>query len=228
MHIAFSLMVAVAAINLVRSAWARVLWSIYPLVGLLRHRRDCEPLLVRRGVRRDGGLPGRGHRAPARAAAPGRLVVARPGASTKPRPDPDHDTVSVTRGSGGSGWPASRCAHEPGVPGVRARAADRVAADAERDLAHGLRAERRRRRARRRSACSSSPALAFIVGSVMDTLDGRYSRMSGKGTHVRGLPRLDPRPDRGGGRAHGRRLVLRRHRATRSRRRPACSRCSAR
>ena len=28
----------------------------------------------------------------------------------------------------------------------------------------------------------SSPALAFIVGSVMDTLDGRYSRMSGKGT----------------------------------------------
>jgi len=31
MHIAFSLMVAVAAINLVRSAWARILWSIYPL-----------------------------------------------------------------------------------------------------------------------------------------------------------------------------------------------------
>ena len=25
-------------------------------------------------------------------------------------------------------------------------------------------------------------ALAFIVGSIMDTLDGRYSRMSGKGT----------------------------------------------
>ena len=24
--------------------------------------------------------------------------------------------------------------------------------------------------------------LAFIVGSLMDTLDGRYSRMSGKGT----------------------------------------------
>ena len=24
--------------------------------------------------------------------------------------------------------------------------------------------------------------IAFIVGSVMDTLDGRYSRMSGKGT----------------------------------------------
>ena len=31
MHIAFSLMVAVAAMNLVRSAWARILWSVYPL-----------------------------------------------------------------------------------------------------------------------------------------------------------------------------------------------------
>ena len=43
-------------------------------------------------------------------------------------------------------------------------------------------------------------ALAFIVGSIMDTLDGRYSRMSGKGIAVRGLPRFHPRPDRGGGR----------------------------
>lgn len=31
MHIAFSLMVAVSAINLVRSTWARLLWSLYPL-----------------------------------------------------------------------------------------------------------------------------------------------------------------------------------------------------
>ena len=30
--------------------------------------------------------------------------------------------------------------------------------------------------------CSSSAAIAFIVGSICDTLDGRYSRMSGKGT----------------------------------------------
>ena len=30
-----------------------------------------------------------------------------------------------------------------------------------------------------RHSCSG---LAFIVGSIMDTLDGRYSRMSGKGT----------------------------------------------
>ena len=31
-------------------------------------------------------------------------------------------------------------------------------------------------------ATSSSAGVAFILGSVMDTLDGRYSRMSGKGT----------------------------------------------
>jgi hypothetical protein len=32
------------------------------------------------------------------------------------------------------------------------------------------------------SASSSSPGFAFILGSVMDTLDGPLSRMSGKGT----------------------------------------------
>ena len=32
MHVAFSLMISVPAMNLVRSAWARALWSMYPLV----------------------------------------------------------------------------------------------------------------------------------------------------------------------------------------------------
>src|ERR1700724_878414 len=36
--------------------------------------------------------------------------------------------------------------------------------------------------------------IAFIVGSIMDTLDGRYSRMSGKGTPFGGF--LDSTPDR--------------------------------
>src|ERR1700744_2874721 len=37
--------------------------------------------------------------------------------------------------------------------------------------------------------------VAFIVGSIMDTLDGRYSRMSGKGTPFGAFldSRLDPR-----------------------------------
>jgi hypothetical protein len=34
MHIAFALMIAVSAVNLVRSAWARLVWSVYPLTVL--------------------------------------------------------------------------------------------------------------------------------------------------------------------------------------------------
>ncbi len=41
--------------------------------------------------------------------------------------------------------------------------------------------------------------VAFIVGSIMDTLDGRYSRMSGKGTPFGAFLDLDTRPHRGGG-----------------------------
>ena len=46
----------------------------------------------------------------------------------------------------------------------------------------GLRALRGRRRARLAAPTSSSRGIAFIIGSICDTLDGRYSRMSGKGT----------------------------------------------
>ncbi|HEX2129755.1 MAG TPA: CDP-alcohol phosphatidyltransferase family protein [Solirubrobacterales bacterium] len=56
--------------------------------------------------------------------------------------------------------------------------------------------------------------LAFILGSVMDTLDGRYSRMSGKGTLFGAL--LDP-VERGGRRADCGRLLLRRQRRPRPR-----------
>ena len=47
--------------------------------------------------------------------------------------------------------------------------------------------------------------IAFVVGSVCDTLDGRYSRDVGQGHAVRRVPGLDARPDRGGRRAHRRR-----------------------
>ncbi len=51
--------------------------------------------------------------------------------------------------------------------------------------------------------------IAFIVGSIMDTLDGRYSRMSGKGTPFGAF--LDSTLDRieEGDRADGRRRLLR-------------------
>ena len=59
---------------------------------------------------------------------------------------------------------------------------DRVPAHAERHLADRVRPERASPPAWSPSACGCSPGIAFIVGSIMDTLDGRYSRMSGKGT----------------------------------------------
>ena len=58
--------------------------------------------------------------------------------------------------------------------------------------------------------------VAFIVGSVMDTLDGRYSPHVRQGHAVRRLPGLDARPARGGDRADRRRRLLR-HAATTSR-----------
>ena len=46
-------------------------------------------------------------------------------------------------------------------------------------------------------AGGSLGGIAFIVGSVCDTLDGRYSRMSGKGSTLRGVPGLHARSPRG-------------------------------
>ena len=76
MHIAFSLMIAVPAMSLVRSVWARAPVVRLPAARLLRDHGDREPLLVRRrrGSRR--GLPGGGLGASARAPAPARLVLA--------------------------------------------------------------------------------------------------------------------------------------------------------
>ena len=62
---------------------------------------------------------------------------------------------------------------------------------------------------------------AFILGSIMDTLDGRYARASGQGDAVRRVPRSDARPGRGGDRDHGGRVPLRARPGTSSRRRRA-------
>ena len=70
--------------------------------------------------------------------------------------------------------------------------------------------------------------VAFILGSLCDMFDGRYSRMSGKGTPVRRLPRLHARPHRGGrGAGRGRLVVRRAGRRGRGRAR-RCSPSSAR
>ena len=56
MHVAFSLMVAVPAMLIVRSRVVKVLWALYPLLVSVRRDRDRQPLVVRRGR-------GRGRRA---------------------------------------------------------------------------------------------------------------------------------------------------------------------
>ena len=102
----------------------------------------------------------------------------------------------------------------PRVPGADARPADRVAADAERDLAHRLRAVRGGRGAR----------VAGLVlprrARVHRRLGLRHARRPllahvGQGHAVRRLPGLDAGPHRGGGRADRRRVPL-----LRPRRRP--------
>ena len=128
-------------------------------VGRRDHR---QPLDHRRGPRRrDRGDLLRRRRLAARASGPP------PGPSPASRPRATALMVHA---------PARR------APRAGAQPAHRVAPDAERDLADRLRA------ATSSPPCSSGEryfflaGLAFIVGSVCDTLDGRYSRMSGKGT----------------------------------------------
>ncbi len=83
--------------------------------------------------------------------------------------------------------------------------------DPERDLADRVRAVRGRGGADLARAGGSRGGIAFIVGSVCDTLDGRYSRMSGKGVAVRRVPDSTLDRARGGHRpGRGRLPVLRR------------------
>ena len=67
-------------------------------------------------------------------------------------------------------------------PGDGPQPADRIAPDAERHLIDRLYAQSRGRGADLRAGYFFLAGVAFIIGSIMDTLDGRYSRMSGKGT----------------------------------------------
>ena len=96
-----------------------------------------------------------------------------------------------------------------GVPGADAQPPDRVAAHAERDLAHRPRAVRRRRRAR---LGGGVPARRHRVHRRLGLRHARRPLLAdvGQGLAVRRVPGLHARPHRGGHRAHrGRRLLLR-------------------
>ena len=252
MHIAFSLMVAVCAMSLVRSVWARAVWSAYPLLVFFVIVVTANHFWFDAAAGAAVACLAAVSAHQLARAAPGRLVLARgPRAGrdlTRPAPAPESPA--------GRG----RSADLPRAPRLRRPVrcgplASTPMATPGRELRDVRTAEELRAYARGRliesrltpNAISLSGLLlnlaaavlitqrlfflagvAFIVGSVMDTLDGRYSRMSGKGTPVRRLPRLHARPDRGGAGADRRCLVLRRPAATRSPRRPAWSRCWAR
>ena len=178
MHIAFSLMIAVPGDGARREpVRARVVVGV-PAARLLRDRRHRQPLLARRRGRRSGRLRrGRHRRASSPGCGPDHWAWRERPAGRRPSGPPSAcSPVADVAASAGD----SRSAQAWRV--VRAQPADRVAADAERDLDDGPGRQPRRRRADHRGACSSSAGVAFIIGSVMDTLDGRYSRMSGKGT----------------------------------------------
>ena len=179
MHIAFSLMIAVPGDeprpqHLGASPVVRL-----PAARLLRDHGHREPLLVRRGRRSRGGLPGGAVGASTRAPAPARLVLAGRGDG---------------RGARLTAEP-HRSRPEPAVPSDGAEGDAGVASF--RDYARGRLIESRLTP----NAISVTglilnlaaavlvtqrlfflAGISFIVGSVMDTLDGRYSRMSGKGT----------------------------------------------
>ena len=173
-----------ARLGLVRPLWLKVLWLLWPawvwFAVMATGNHFWLDIVGRRPRRQHRG----GHRLPAPAAAgarPGSGVapVARAGAT---RPRQGRGTRPASAGS-----PRARSAAWRGR-GHTGRA------DAARD--HDLRRRRRRRllRVPNEILCFWTGAILFVVGSLLDILDGALARQSGKGTPVRRVPRLDHRP----------------------------------
>ena len=230
MHIAFALMIAIPACSSPAHCGAGV-WGAYPLlvlwvvvvtgnhfwfdaaVGALvagsppSSPTACSPARARR---RGRGIP-RPQRSPSHPAPAGRDVASPESGARVPARRP----------------PATGPSHRQRVPLLRARAADRVAADAERDLDDRARPQPRRRGARH--AAAVLPRRRRVHRRLGDGHARRPLLADvGQGDAVRRLPRLDPRPDRGGDRADRRSPGTSPTRATTSRPRCAWWPCWAR
>ncbi len=160
MHVAFALMIAVPAIALVKHRVFKVLWGLYPLARDLRGRGHGQPLLARRRVRRRRrrrvGLDGVGGLRPRPARSLG-LAPRRGHVSGTAAPRP-REIREIARDR----LIESRLT--PNAISLTGLVLNVVAAVLVTQRYFFL------------------AGVAFIVGSVMDMLDGRYSRMSGKGT----------------------------------------------
>ena len=178
MHVAFALMLGLPMARMARRRWVSALWLAYPAVRLLRRRRHRQPLVVRR---RDGRA--RGRRLGARGDALRPLAARRLGV------DPARAHPGRAAGRLASGPPSM-----PSAPAERPR--PRSAREYQTLARNRLIESRLTPNAISLTGlvlCVLAAVLvfmdyyflgglAFIVGSVCDTLDGRYSRMSGKGS----------------------------------------------
>ncbi len=189
MHCAFAMMIGGTGVMVCRHLVSKVCWACWPLLVDWVDDRHRQPLLGRRRPGLDGGADrGAGGAAAARPRQARGLVLPRQGAARG-------------RGVGlgpSSSLPAMEPSAPPRAPGPRrnGRAAGRSGQE--------LRSYARERLIESRltpNAISmvgllgnlvaavlvtqrlfTLAGVAFVLGSVMDTLDGRYSRMSGKGT----------------------------------------------
>ena len=194
MHVAFSLMIAVPAVLLVRR---RLQAAVGPLPAAcdVRRDRDRQPLVVRRGGRSRGRADGSTRRAAgAVAPAPGGLGLA-PALGVGDSLMAIADPLAGPRSAADGGRPRPRQRRRP-----RRRAARRRTAPSTARAAAMMRDRLIESRLTPNSISITGlvlnvaaavlvtqrlfflAGLTFIVGSLMDTLDGRYSRMSGKGT----------------------------------------------
>ena len=187
MHICFSLMIAVPAMALSSSALARALWSAYPLYVLFviivtaNHfwfdaaagaAVACLAAITAHQLARVRPVNGPGARRPAKSCERGEAefprlrarqfrLASRQHGRDDPRPLGGEERQEL-RASARDGLITSRLT--PNAISITGFVLNVVAAVLVVDEAFVL------------------AGVAFIVGSVMDTLDGRYSRMSGKGT----------------------------------------------
>ena len=172
MHVAFALMIGWPLARLARRRVVRVAVAALPVPDDVRDRRHRQPLHRRRaarrahrrrlGLRRDAGSRARGPACgasrPSRRARHGERVG---GGARRCRPGSTPRTRRARRSAARARRAAARRARRS-APGERRELvrnrADRVAPDAERDLADRLRAERASRRCSCGSSCSSSAA----------------------------------------------------------------------
>ena len=212
MHVCFALMIGVTLARLSKHRVTRIAWAPVPAARDLRDRRHRQPLPRRRRCS-----------APSRPASPpgppaGWPAPARPPGPSAPPPRPD----GHARADPPATAPGARRA-----PRRDARPAHRVAPDAQRDLAHRVRAQRGGGRAR------LAGALHLGRDRLHRRIGVRHARRAllahvGQGHAVRRLPGLDARPHRGGHRADRGGLRLRQATATSSRPRRSSSPCSPR